>query len=54
VDRCRELAAAQRRMILALEGDERFDADEAAVVRARALLAELAELGAGQRATLRR
>jgi hypothetical protein len=54
VVRCRELAAAQRRMVLALEDDDRFDVAEAAVVRARALLAELVELTDGPRATLRR
>jgi hypothetical protein len=54
VVRCRELAVAQRRMVLALEDDDGFDVDETAVVRARALLAELAELGAGPRGRLPR
>ena len=44
VVRCRELAVAQRRMVAALEGNGPADVDEATVVRARALLAELAEL----------
>lgn len=48
--RCRELACAQRRMVLALEGNEQCSIDATTVVRARALLAELAELCA----TLRR
>jgi hypothetical protein len=42
VVRCRELAAAQRRMVLTLESDRLVD--ETTVVRARALLSELAEL----------
>ena len=54
VVRCRELAAAQRRMVVALESDDGFDVGEGAVVRARALLAELAELAAGRRETLTR
>lgn len=54
VVRCRELAAAQRRMVLTLEGDDRIDVGEAAVVRARALLAELGDLASEQRGTLRR
>ena len=48
--RCRELACAQRRMVRSLDGDQPCDVDPTAVVRARALLAELAELCA----TLRR
>ena len=44
VVRCRELAAAQRHMVLALKGNGLADVDAATVVRARALLAELAEL----------
>lgn len=48
--RCRELAAAQQRMVVALEGDDAAPVDATAIVRARALLAELAELCA----TLRR
>jgi hypothetical protein len=54
VVRCRELAAAQRRMVRAIEGDDRFDVCEAALVRTRALVAELAELAGGPRATLGR
>jgi hypothetical protein len=42
--RCRELAVAQRRMVIALEGHGLADVDVATLVRARALLAELAEL----------
>jgi len=44
VVRCRELAAAQRHMVLALDGNGPADIDTTTVVRARALLAELAEL----------
>ena len=44
VVRCRELAVAQRRMVGALEGNGPADVDQATLVRARALLAELAEL----------
>jgi hypothetical protein len=50
VVRCRELGAAQRRLVGALRGDERLHIDATAVIRARALLAELSELCA----TLRR
>lgn len=54
VVRCRELAAAQGRLFRALKDDDGLDVGEAAVVRTRALLAELTEVAAGQRATVRR
>lgn len=44
VVRCRELASAQRRMVLALEGNDLDCVDATTLVRARALLSELAEL----------
>lgn len=50
VVRCRELAVAQRALARALRGDGPFCIDTATVVRARALLAELADMCA----TLRR
>lgn len=54
VVRCRELATAQRRMVVALDADDGFDVGDAALVRARALLAELTDVAVGQRETLRR
>lgn len=44
VVRCRELAVAQRRMTRALEGAGGTPVGQGAVVRARALLAELTDL----------
>ena len=51
---CRELAVAQRQMVAAIEAGSANGADEAAVVRTRALVAELGELAARSRATLPR
>ena len=53
VVQCRELAIAQRRMVATLDRGDAL-ATESAVVRGRALLAELTELAAQHRATLHR
>lgn len=44
VVRCRDLAAAQRCMVAALDGIGLVNVDAGALIRARAILAELAEM----------